>query len=385
MSRRTNGEGSVYRRADGRWTGAHYVLRPDGGRVRRAVYARTQRDAVAKLAELVAKTSAGVPLAVDAWTVESYASHWMSHVVAPRLRPSSVSSYRSTLRLHIVPGLGRYPLRRLTPAHVRALLAAKLEAGLSVRSVQIIHATLRNMLAEAMRDELTERNVAALVRAPRAEHEEVRPWSPEEAETFLRSARGDRLYALFAVGVGLGMRRGELLGLRWCDVDLDQRVLHVRHTAQRVYGSGMVFGPPKSARSRRDIPLPAVTVGVLEEHRKRQEKERAALEPYWQDTGLVFTTTVGTVIEPRNLARVLDALVVEAGVRRIRLHDMRHTCASLLLAQGVPARVVMEVLGHSQLGITMNLYSHVMPSALREAADAIDRALGETAVRHGDD
>ncbi len=138
----------------------------------------------------------------------------------------------------------------------------------------------------------------------------------------------------------------------------------------------MVFGPPKSANSRRDIPLPAVTVKVLEEHQKRQEAERAALEPYWQDTGLVFTTTIGTVIEPRNLARVLDGLVAKAGVRRIRLHDMRHTCASLLLAQGVPARVVMEVLGHSQLGITMNLYSHVMPSALREAADAIDRALG---------
>lgn len=122
--------------------------------------------------------------------------------------------------------------------------------------------------------------------------------------------------------------------------------------------------------------MPAVTVAVLEEHRKRQEEERAALEPCWQDSGLVFTTTVGTVIEPRNLARVLDALILEAGVRRIRLHDMRHTCASLLLAQGVPARVVMEVLGHSQLGITMNLYSHVMPSALREAADAIDRVLG---------
>ena len=376
MSRRSNGEGSVYRRGDGRWTGAHYVLRPDGGRVRRAVYAKTHREAVAKLSQLVAKTAAGVPLAVDSWTMESYASHWMSHVVAPRLRPATISSYRSTLRLHIVPGLGRYPLRRLTPTHVRALLAAKQEAGLSARSVQIIHSTLRAMLAEAMRDELVERNVAALVRPPRAEQVEVQPWTPEEAGIFLRSSRKDRLYALFAVGVGLGMRRGELLGLQWADVDLERRVVHVRHNAQRVYGYGMVLGPPKSANSRRDIPLPAVTVKVLEEHRKRQEAERAALEPYWQDTGLVFTTTVGTVIEPRNLARVLDALVVEAGVRRIRLHDMRHTCASLLLAQGVQPRVVMEVLGHSQLGITMNLYSHVMPSALREAADAIDRALG---------
>jgi integrase len=178
------------------------------------------------------------------------------------------------------------------------------------------------------------------------------------------------------------MRRGELLGLRWSDVHLDERVLHVRHTAQRVYGHGMVFGPPKFASSRRDIPLPEVTIEVLEAHRRRQEAERAALEPYWVDTGLVFTTTIGTLIEPRNLARVLDGLVAEAGVRRIRLHDLRHTCASLL-AQGVPTRVVMEVLGHSQLGITMNLYSHVTPSALREAADAIDRVLvAQRAVRN---
>ncbi len=193
-----------------------------------------------------------------------------------------------------------------------------------MRSVQIIHSALRAMLAEAMRDELVERNVAALVRPPRAEQVEVQPWTPEEAGTFLRSAREDRLYALFAVGVGLGMRRGELLGLQWSDVDLERRVVHVRHNAQRVYGYGMVFGPPKSTNSRRDIPLPGVTVKVLEEHRNRQEAERAALQLYWEDTGLVFTSTIGTVIERRNLARVLDALVAQAGVRRIRLHDMRH-------------------------------------------------------------
>lgn len=377
MSRHTHGEGSVYRRSDGRWTGARYVLRPDGGRVRRAVYAKTQREAVAKLAELVAKTSAGVPLAVESWTVESYASHWMRHVVVPRLRPATESSYRATLRLHIVPVLGRYTLRRLTPTHVRALLAVKREAGLSVRSVQIVHATLRAMLAEAVRDELVERNVAAIVRAPTAPVEEVQPWSPAEAAAFLASARQDRLYALFAVGVGVGLRRGELLGLRWSDVDVGGRLLHVRHTAQRVYGHGMVFGPPTSRRSQRDIPLPGLTVKVLKERRERQAEERAALEPYWQDSGLVFTTSVGTVTEPRNLARGLDELIVAAGVRRIRLHDLRHTCASLLLAQGVSPRVVMEVLGHSQLGITMNLCSHVMPSALREAADAINRALGD--------
>lgn len=324
MSKRSNGEGSVYRRSDGRWTGAHYVLRPDGGRVRRAVYAATQREAAAKLAELVAKTSAGVPLAVKAWTVESYAQHWLRDVVEPRLRLATATSYRETMRLHILPTLGRHSLRRLTPAHVRELLALKRAVGLSVRSVQIIHATLRAMLAEAVREELLERNVATIARAPTSVRDEVRPWSPDEAAAFLRSAKSDRLYAMFAVGVGLGLRRGELLGLRWSDIDLGGRVLHVRQTAQRINGHGIVFGPPKSARSSRDIPLPAVTIKVLREHRTRQTEERAAVEPYWQDSGLVFTTTIGTVIEPRNLARVLDALIAHAGVRRIRMHDLRH-------------------------------------------------------------
>ena len=192
---------------------------------------------------------------------------------------------------------------------------------------------------------------------------------------FLAAARGDRLFALFAVGVAVGLRKGELAGLRWEDVDLDQGLVHVRQTIQRVYGVGMVTGPPKSARSRRDVPLPVYAGVALKEHRTRQLEERLAMGRYWIDSGLVFTTTIGTGLDPRNLTRVLDELIAAAGVRRIRFHDLRHTCASLLLAQGVPARVVMDVLGHSQFSITMDLYSHVMPSALREAADAIDRAL----------
>lgn len=378
VTRRANGEGSIYQRRDGRWVAAHYVLRPDGGRDRRPVYGRTRAEAAAKLVEMIAKTNAGVPLAVKAWTVEGYGDHWLRDVVAPRLRPSTVASYRGTLSLHIVPMLGRYTLRRLSPSDVRRLLSAKTASGLSVRSVQIIHATLRAMLSEAVRDELVERNVAAIVRGPAAVREEVRPWSAEDAGAFLMVAAEDRLHALFAVGVALGLRKGELLGLRWQDVDLGGGLLHVRQSAQRVHGVGMVFGPPKSARSRRDIPLPAYAVRVLRDHRVKQAEERLALGPYWEDTGLVFTSTIGTVIEPRNLARTLDRLIVEAGVRRIRFHDLRHTCASLLLAQGVPPRVVMDVLGHSQFSITMDLYSHVMPSALRDAADAMDRTLGRS-------
>lgn len=292
-----------------------------------------------------------------------------------RLRPATLSSYRETLRLHVVPSLGRVRLRVLTPAHVRKLLADKTSAGLGPRSVQIVHGTLRAMLGDAVREELVERNVAAIVRPPSVARVEVQPWSPEEAAAFLVAVAYHRLYALFAVGVALGLRKGELLALRWSDVDLDQGLVHVRRSVQRL-PSGLVFGPPKSDRSRRTIPLPATSAKILRAHRARQAAEALALGPEWPDLGLVFTSGAGTLVEPRNLSRFFDQLIAAAGVRRIRFHDLRHTCASLLLAQGVPARVVMDVLGHSQLAITTDLYSHVMPTALREAADAMDRALG---------
>ena len=185
MSRRANGEGSVYRRADGRWAGAFYVLRPDGGRQRRTAYGKTRKEVSAKLTEMAAKTAAGVPLAVKSWTVASYADYWIASVVEARCRPSTVSSYRGTLRKHIVPAVGSVTLRRLTPAHVRTLMAAKLEAGGSVRSVQIMHAVLRAMLAEAVREELVERNVASIVKGPAAKHEEVKPWGAVEASAVL--------------------------------------------------------------------------------------------------------------------------------------------------------------------------------------------------------
>ena len=245
--------------------------------------------------------------------------------------------------------------------------------GLGERSVQIIHSTLRTMLSEAMREELIERNVATVVRPPSAQQVEVQPWSTVEASRFLAASADHRLHALFAVGVALGLRKGELLALRWDDVDLEGGVVHVRQNVQRLPEIGLVFGPPKSNKSRRTIPLPAASAKVLRTHRANQAAEALALGPAWGESGLVFTSAVGTVIEPRNLNRFFDELIAKAGVRRIRFHDLRHTCASLLLAQHVPARIVMEILGHSQLAMTTDLYSHVMPTALREAADAMDR------------
>ncbi|MEU4713386.1 site-specific integrase [Micromonospora purpureochromogenes] len=167
--------------------------------------------------------------------------------------------------------------------------------------------------------------------------------------------------------LALGLRRGELLGLRWSDVDLNAGQLRVWQTLQRVRGDGVVFGPPKSRRSRRVLTMPAVVIQALKRHRSLQEHERSLADGHWQETGLVFTTATGRHVEPRNLNTAFGRLIVRAGVRSIRFHDLRHTCATLLLAAGVWPRVVMDILGHSQIAVTMNIYGHVMPAMQQEA------------------
>lgn len=381
MSKRANGEGSVYQRQDGRWTAATYVLRSDGGRERRQVYGATRAAVIAKLQELITKTSQGIPAAGTSWTVETFAAHWLGTIAPGSLRPSTLANYAWIMRKHIAPAVGPIKLEKLTPAHVRQLHSKISATGVSARTVQLGHAVLRAMLSEAMREEYISRNVASLVRTPRVEASDVTPWTVEETATFLQLTTDEQHHELFALALALGLRRGELLGLRWEDIDLATRKLHVRQTAQRLGAAhGMVIGPPKSARSRRTIPLPDIAVQKLRSRQRSQRIERELAGESWQEKGLVFSTGIGTIIEPSNLRRSFDQAISVAGVRRIRFHDMRHTCASLLLARGVPLRVVMDVLGHSTMSITSDLYAHVMPSALVDAASAIDFALASTAT-----
>lgn len=376
MSRRANGEGSIYQRKDGRWTGAVYVLNRDGGRQRRQVYGRTRAEVAGKVADLLSLNRKHIPAAPVEVTVQQYAESWLERLGSSGLKPATVSNYRWVLNRHVLPNIGRLRLVALSPQHVRTLLLTVSGSGVSARTVQLSRAVLRSMLADAERDQLIHRNVAALVKGPRVERQEVVPWTADEAGKFLTSLDGHRLRPLFAVGVALGLRKGELLALRWQDVDLDAGVLRVRATVQRLgKGVGLVTGAPKTARSRRTLPLPRVLIDALREHKAAQDLEREEM-PGWNGYGLVFTTSKGTMIEPRNLNRFLDEAIARAGLRRIRFHDLRHTCASLLLAQGVSPRVVMEVLGHSQMSMTTDLYGHVMPSALRSAADALDGVFG---------
>lgn len=378
MSRRANGEGSIYQRQDGRWTGAVYVYNRDGGRQRRQVYGKTRAEASAKVTQLLSLNQKHIPAAPVTVTVQDFGTGWVSRLGTSGLKPATVSNYAWVLNRYVYPRLGRVRLVALSPQHVRDLLTSVAEMGVSARTVQLTRAVLRSMLADAERDQLVHRNVAALVKGPRVERQEVVPWSPDEAHRFLASLEDHRLHALFAVGVALGLRKGELLALRWEDVDLKTGVLRVRSTVQRLgKGVGLVTGSPKTARSRRTLPLPRVLVATLKTHHAAQAVEREQAGSRWQDPGIVFASTRGTVIEPRNLNRLLDQVIQRAGLRRIRFHDLRHTCASLLLAQGVSPRVVMELLGHTQLSMTTDLYGHVMPSSLRAAADALDGVFGQ--------
>lgn len=348
------------------------------------MYGRTRDEASGKLTKLLAQHQRGLPAVVNAPTVAAYMSEWLETVARPWVRPLTYRLYEMYVREHIVPGLGTKRLDRLTARDVRAFLASRSEVSsrspgrrsrpLSRRTVFHLHAVLRNALADAVRDDLIVRNVAQQVRVSPGRQEEVEPLTVAEARALLRTARNHRLYALYAVAFSIGLWRGEALGLRRSDVDLDEGLLHVRQTLQRQSGE-LHFAPPKTRRSRRTLPLLPSMVATLQEHRERQTEERLRAGDRWTETGLVFTTATGKPIEPNDFSKAFGRMCERAGVRRVRLHDLRHTCASTLLAQGVPPRVVMEVLGHSALEVTMTIYGHVMLDAQRAALTGMDELL----------
>jgi integrase len=375
MPQRGKGEGSLTQLPDGRWQ-ARVTLGygPDGRQRRKAVYGRTRKEAAAKLAALLAQQQRGLPLVPARVTVGQLLDRWLEDCVRPSVRPKTYASYAQLVRHHLAPGLGRVPLAQLQPADVQRFLNQKHAAGLSPRTVQYLHALLRAALGQAERWGLAARNVARLVRPPRVPRAEVPAFTVAEAQQLLAAAAPTRLAALYMLALGLGLRQGELLGLRWADVDLRHGRLTVRSQLQWL-GGRPVLTEPKSARARRTLELPAFVGEALRQHRARQAAERLRAGPYWQETGLVFTTQAGTALEPRNVVRHYHALLARAGLPRRPFHTLRHTAASLLLAHGADLRVVQQVLGHAQVALTANLYAHVLPTLLADAARRLDAAL----------
>lgn len=301
---------------------------------------------------------------------QRYGQEWLEQIVSVRVRPNTLAAYRYNVDRYLVPDLGRKRLVQMSARELRLYFESLKRRGIGARTVKYVHSTLRAALEDAVREEIIDKNVAGLVRVQGPPRMEREPLSVDEVRTLLKSSRDDRLFAMFVVFALLGMRRSEVLGLRWVDVDLDEGFLQVRRGVQRIDGQLMVL-PTKTARSRRTIPLPRMVVRVLEVHRRAQDLERVQLAERWPESGYVFTTQIGTPIDPRNCTRVVQAACKKAGLRVVRLHDFRHGCVSVLLGLGVPPRTAMDIAGHSTIEMTMNVYGHVTLDEKREALDKL--------------
>lgn len=387
MAKRANREGLIRKRRDGLWE-ARVML--DGKCV--SLYAKTQKLALDKLDAAKTAHKEGLPPVPAQDTVEQFLVEWLESTVKPSTRASTYASYRGVVNTHLIPAIGSIQLAKLSPQDVQGLLTRLLNTNcivrastkkgaatpeprkLSARTAEYCILVLRRALNKAVAWRMVPRNVASVVRTPRVAKEEVRFLTPEQARQLLKVVKGHNFEALYSVALAIGLRRGEALGLRWSDVDLDNGTLIVRNQLQRI-GGRLGLTEPKTSSARRALALPDFAVKALKAHRARQAKTRLGAGENWKETGYVFTTCVGTPVEPGNITRHFAKALETAKLPPMRFHDLRHTCASLLLAQGQQPRVVMEILGHSRISLTMDTYSHVMPSVKREAANVMDGVL----------
>jgi integrase len=399
MAKRVNGEGTISPRKNGTYEGKVYVTTTSGIRKRVTVYGKTPDDVHNKITLLKAQDIQGIPTPDTNATLAEYLDYWLASVVKVHRRPKTAQGYESVVRVHLVPGLGRKKIRVLRAQEVRTWLTrvanecqcckhkvdAKrrkprccavgecCESRLSRRMVQSIHAVLRNALQSAVREELIVRNVAKLVQVPSPAYSSGKGLSVTQARVLLKTAEADRLHALYALALVMGLRRGELLGLQWAAIDLDRGTLIVEASLQRVAGT-LTRVLPKTESSVRTLPLPPFVVAALTEHKERQAQERVRAGDDWKEGGYVFTTRLGTPIEPDNLRRSWDPLRRKLALD-LRFHDLRHTCVTLLLDLGVPPHVVQQIAGHSDIGVTMKIYAHASLSEKKKALDGLGERL----------
>jgi integrase len=371
--KRGNGEGSVYRTKNGLWRGSYWVTTAKGLK-RRYVSAKTRQECSKKLTKAMADRDGGLIFDAGNLTVGEYLERWLGDV-KDTVRQSTHERYEYAIHPHIVPALGRIKLKSLTPAQVRWFYRDRLDSGLAPATVHKLHVVLHKALKAAVADGLIPRNAAAGLKLPRITREEIDPLNAEESRTLLEAARGDRLEALYVLALNTGMRQGELLALKWEDVDLERGVLRVRRTLTHA-NKAYVLGEPKTKNSRRTIRLTTGAVTALRAHLSRQLEEMERVSSLYQPGGLIFATETGTIINPSNLRnRSFKPLLKRAGVPLIRFHDLRHTCATLLLSKDVNAKVVSEMLGHASISITLDIYSHLLPDMQEKAVLALEEAL----------
>lgn len=374
-NRRGRGEGSVFKRRTGVWV-ARLDLEYQGGRRKRKEFqAATQRAVQEWLAQAKRRTHDNLPIPDGRYRVGMFLTAWLRDVAEPSVKVSTYTRYRELIDLHVMPTLSTRVLTRLAPDDLQTLYAQKLAEGLSPRTVGHIHRVLHRAFADAVAWGKLGRNPCDAVRPPMVKQKEMNVLTPEQTRRLLAAAEGDPLEALYYLAVSGGLRQGEILALRWSDIDLDRRIVQVRRTIRAVVGRGFMEWEPKSERSKRSVKLIEGAVSALQRHRVRQAEQRL-LASSWGDEDRVFTNSVGRPILPGNLIRrSFRPLLNRAGLPPVRFHDLRHGAATLLLSEGVPAKVVSEMLGHASVALTLDVYSHVTESMQQQAADAMARVL----------
>jgi integrase len=370
----------------GRWCAVVSLGRkPDGRRDRRKVTAKTKTEAMAKLRDLRRRLDNGLP-AAGRVTVGVYLDRWAAGLDV-RVRPHTCEQHRVTIRCHLRPALGAKTLAKLTAADCDALWSAKLTDGAAPNTVRLMRATLRRALQDAERDGLVIRNAAALSTPPRIEPPDGRTLTIDQARTLLAAAAGDRLEAAYVLVLAFGLRRGELLGLAWSDLDTEAGAVLVRQQVTvrkppqdadgKRAGRGVLELTPlkTGSKGRRTLDLTPELLDVLRAHRARQAAERLEMGPAWMDSGLIFTTSIGTPVEPSSFSHAFASMAERAGLGHWHLHEARHTAASLMLAMGTKLEIVSRVLGHSSMAVTADVYAHLLGGKKRGAAEGMTRAL----------
>lgn len=345
-----------------------------GKRRQRTKSFKTKREAQAALTAWLSEIDKGTAVDHSAQTVAELMRYWLDTYARPRLRAKTVFDYEHTVNKHIIPALGTLPIQKLTPERLQRFYSDKLAEGCGVRTIRLCHLHINQALKQAIKLGLVSRNVASLVTQPREAPGEMQVWDATQAQAFLAVAHQSVYGPIWILALATGLRRGELLGLRWRDIDFERHVLHVRQTVGPLRGRPE-FKPPKTRSSRREVSVPEAVIAVLKDHRRGQNERRLALGEVWQDHDLVFAAANGNPINPDNVGRDFRRLAQRANVPLIRIHDLRHTHVTLALQAGVNTKALSEAIGHSDISITLGTYAHVMPEQRLEVAEKVSVAL----------
>lgn len=369
--KRGNNEGSIYKRKNGNWRAQVSV---DGKRL--SYSAKTRSECQVWIRETLNRVENGLTFDKAQVTVEEFLKNSLASAKSS-LRYTTWQQYKQIIRDHILPNLGGTKVVELRPDLIQALYDNKVEDGVGLRTIQLTHAVLRRFLNRAVKLGLLPNNPAVITSNPRPQQKEMHILDEGQAQRLLITAKATQIrnLALYQLAISTGMRQGELLGLKWQDVDWDQKTLHIQRQLKYGAKDGSVFSQLKTRSSARTIVIGTETLSLLKEHQQRQFREIIKMDQKWQDYDLVFPSTIGTPFNPRNLLRQYRSLLNAAGVPTIRFHDLRHTAASLMLNHGIPVLIVSKRLGHAKPSITLDIYGHLIPSMQEQVAKIMDEVI----------